>query len=36
NAKLELKSGDPHGTIAILQFPPERTVEAHFTGMRHS
>lgn len=36
NAKLELKSGDPHGTIAILQFPPERTVEAHFTGMRRS
>nr|ART40379.1 K279 [uncultured bacterium] len=29
NAKLELKCGDPHGTIAILQFPPERTVEAH-------
>jgi len=31
DTKLELKSGDPHGTIAILQFPPERIVEAHVT-----
>lgn len=36
NAKLELKSAHPHGTIAILQFPPERTIEAQFTGIRHS
>ena len=28
DAKLELKAGDRCGTIAILQFPPERTIEA--------
>ncbi len=28
DAKLELKAGDGCGTIAILQFPPERTIEA--------
>ncbi|MFZ5930837.1 MAG: sensor histidine kinase [Pseudomonadota bacterium] len=28
DAKLELKAGDGCGTIAILQFPPERIVEA--------
>ncbi len=30
NAKLELKSGDRCGTIAILQFPPERIIAAQF------
>ncbi len=36
NAKLELRRDDPHGTIAILQFPPERSGEALFTEMSHS
>ncbi len=30
DAKLELKAGDRCGTIAILQFPPERTIAAQF------
>jgi len=28
DAKLELKAGDRCGTIAVLQFPPERTIKA--------
>jgi len=30
DAKLELKAGDGCGTIAVLQFPPERTIEVQF------